>query len=630
MTGMFYYGRLPITRILIANRGEIAIRVARTCREMGIASIAVFTDADRGAPHTRAADEAVYVGESYLAIERVVECAKKTNAGAVHPGYGFLAENAAFAEACERAGTIFIGPSADAIRAMGSKKGAREIAERAGVPVVPHYSADGPIEFPVLVKASAGGGGRGMRIVRNAGGVLDALTAARGEAQRAFGDGTLLLEKYIPNARHIEFQIFGDLRGNVIHLGERECSVQRRYQKLIEESPAPNVPQELRERMGEAAIAIGRAVHYASAGTVEFLLAPDGEFYFIEANTRIQVEHPVTELVSNLDLVRLQIEVAEGKPLPVRVDAGGAAIEARLYAEDPGNGFLPCSGRIEVWRPPAGVRVDTAVEEGVAVGVEYDPLLAKIIAFGENREDARRKLVHALERTVLLGVTTNRDYLVQLLQAEEFRSGAAHTAWLPEPAAMELDWLEYAAAFVLHLEHTRKRSLHGIPANYRNNPYRDPSARLDVNGQEHAVSWRRIGPGRFQVNEREVELVSVKHDVITLMMNGMQRTYDVKIAGETTFVGCAAIKKLTRYPRKPGAAGQATANSPMPGKVLRVVVEKGQPVTVGDPLVVLEAMKMEQTIRTTIDGIVAAILVEPGQVVMPAQKLVEITSRESA
>jgi len=629
-----YNRRLPLTRVLIANRGEIAVRVARACREMGIASVGVFTDVDRTAAHTRAADQCIHIGASYLDIERIVACAGDTGAGAVHPGYGFLAENASFAEACAHARLIFIGPSPEAIRAMGSKTAARQIATSAGVPVLPEYTPDGAIEFPLLVKASAGGGGRGMRIVHHAWELRDAMEAARGEAERAFGDGTLLLEKYIQNARHIEFQIFGDQQGNVIHLHERDCSVQRRYQKLIEESPAPKFTEELRERMGEAAVAIGRAIHYTSAGTVEFLLDPDGNFYFIEMNTRIQVEHPVTELVTGIDLVRLQLEVADGKPLPARVIVRGAAIEARLNAEDPRNAFLPSTGTIEVWHPPSGVRVDSALEEGAHVGVEYDSLLAKVVAFGSNREEARRKLVHALEHSVLLGVTTNREYLLQVLEDETFQSGGAYTAWLPQPATATRDWFEHAAAAVLQQEQLRKPFLRGVPPNYRNNPYRDPAVKLTVNGHEHTITWRRLGLRRFRVNGGEVEIVSVSSDAIALLIDGIQRTYNIKSAGETTFVWSqqksSVIQKLSRYPRKLSAGGREAANSPMPGKVLRVVIEKGQTVSIGDPLVVLEAMKMEQTIRTTINGVVAAILVEPGQVVMPAQKLVEINSQESA
>ena len=616
---------------------------------MGIGSIAVFADAERGSPHTRAADEAVHVGESYLDIERLIACAHTAGADAVHPGYGFLAENAGFAEACAQAGLIFIGPTPDAIRAMGSKTGARQIAAVAGVPVLPEYAPDGPIEFPLLVKASAGGGGRGMRIVHHAGELPDAMESARSEAQRAFGDGTLLLEKYIQDARHIEFQIFGDLHGNVIHLHERDCSVQRRYQKLIEESPAPGFTEQLRERMGEAAVAIGRAIHYTNAGTVEFLLGPDGSFYFIEVNTRIQVEHPVTELVTGIDLVRLQIEVAEGKPLPARVIVRGAAIEARINAEDPHNAFMPSTGKVEVWRPPAEVRVDTALEAGATVGVEYDSLLAKIIAFGANREEARRRLAHALRQTALLGVKTNREYLIQVLEEETFQAGNAHTAWLPQPSAPSKDWFEHATALVLHGElhdelHEKPRrpaSLPGVPPNYRNNPYRDPAVKLNVNGHDHTVTWRCLSKGRYRVNGGEVEMVSVSSEAISLLIDGIQRTYNIKYASDATYVwshclfsshsaqGSSEIKKLTRYPRKPGAAGREAANSPMPGKVLRVVVQTGQSVSIGDVLLVLEAMKMEQTIRTTINGVVAAILVEPGQVVMPAQKLVEINSEES-
>lgn len=624
---------MPITRIVIANRGEIAVRIARTCREMGIASVAVFTDADRDAPHLRAADEAVHIGESYLAIDRLIAGARQTSAVAIHPGYGFLAENAAFAEACTHAGLIFIGPSPDAIRAMGSKTAARQIAALAGVPVLPEFQPSGPFEFPLLVKASAGGGGRGMRIVHSKEELADAMESARGEAQRAFGDGTLLLEKYIQNARHIEFQIFGDQHGNVIHLQERDCSVQRRYQKLIEESPAPGLSEQLRERMGEAAVAIGRSIHYTSAGTVEFLLGPDGDFYFIEANTRIQVEHPVTELVTGIDLIRLQIEVAEGKPVPARVIVRGAAIEARINAEDPRNAFLPVAGTIQVWRSPAGVRVDSALEAGSKVGVEYDSLLAKIIAYGSNREEARRKLIYALHQTVLLGLTTNREYLIQILEDDQFKSGRAHTSWLPQPAAPTSQWFEHSAAVVLHEEQTRISSLKGVAPNYRNNPFRDPSIKLNVNGQDHNVTWRRLSSMRYRMNGGEVEIISVSADTITLLIDSAPCTYHLKSANETTFVWSqrqsSTITRAPRYPRKLGVAGREAANSPMPGKVLRILVEKGKVVSIGDPLVVLEAMKMEQTIRTTINGVVTAILVQPGQVVMPAQNLVEINSQES-
>lgn len=625
---------MPIRKLLIANRGEIAVRIARTCRDMGIASIAVCSDADKRALHTRTSVETVHIGESYLDIERIVAAARRTGADAVHPGYGFLAENAGFAAACRSAGLIFVGPSPEAMRAMGLKTAAREIARRAGVPVIPGYRLDEDVEYPVLVKASAGGGGRGMRIVRHANELAEALESARREAEKAFGDGSLLLEKYIERARHIEFQIFGDLHGNVIHLFERECSVQRRFQKIIEESPSPALSEDLRSRMGEAAIAIAQAIHYTSAGTVEFLLAPSGEFYFIEVNARIQVEHPVTEMVTGLDLIRLQIEIAEGQPLPAGSRIAGHAIEARLNAEDPAHGFLPATGVIQVWKPPAQSRVDTGIEEGAEISIHYDSLLAKIISYGADRAAALRKLTAALESTRILGVQTNRQYLIQLLESEEFRRGEVHTAWLPEPQPREAGRFGYIAAAVLYLEITRKRPLPAVPPNYRNNPYRDPSMKLLVDGKEQTVTWKLTARDRYIVDSQPVDVVSAGEGSVTLNVDGLQNAYHLKLAGEEIFVwsatGSCTIRRMPRHPRPAASKGHQTANSPMPGKVLRVLVAKGQQVSTGDPLVVLEAMKMEQTIRTTINGVVAAILVEPGQVIMPAQMLVEISALENS
>jgi acyl-CoA carboxylase subunit alpha len=625
---------LPIRKLLIANRGEIAVRIARTCREMGIASVAICSDADKRAPHTRATGETVHIGESYLDIERILAAAQRTGSDAVHPGYGFLAENAGFAEACARAGLVFIGPSPEAMRAMGLKTAAREIARHAGVPVIPGYRLDQDVDYPVLIKASAGGGGRGMRIVHRREDLTEAMESARREADKAFGDGSLLLEKYIEHAKHIEFQIFGDHHGSVIHLFERECSIQRRYQKIIEESPSPSLSGDLRNRMGEAAVAIARAIHYTNAGTVEFLLAPSGEFYFIEVNARIQVEHPVTELVTGLDLIRLQIEIAEGGRLPEHLRSSGHAIEARLNAEDPLHDFAPAAGIIQVWRPPLNCRVDTAIEEGAEVGIHYDSLLAKIIAYDDDRETARRRLAHALESTRILGLRTNREYLVQLLESGEFRQGEAHTAWLPGARAAHCEKSGFIAAAILFLERTSKRRLTGVPANYRNNPYRDPSMKLKVDGDDITIAWKALGKNRYTFDSRTVEVVSVAGQTITLDVEGLETSYEIKPAGDEIFAWSAAgectIHRLPRHPRPSAAAGHVTANSPMPGKVLRVLVSAGQQVNLGDPLVVLEAMKMEQTIRTTINGVVSAILVEPGQVIAPAQMLVEISALENA
>lgn len=515
-------------RILIANRGEIAVRIARTCRELGISPIAVYSDADRLALHARTADAAVYIGPSYLDIERMVDAARRSRADAIHPGYGFLAENADFAEACDRAGFVFVGPPADVIRKMGLKTTARGIAAEAGLPIV----AEGALDLPVLIKAAAGGGGRGMRIVREAGELSEAIESARSEAERSFGDGTLLVEKFIEGARHVEVQIFGDEHGNFMHLYERDCSTQRRFQKIVEESPCPALNAVQRARVCEAALVLARHIGYVNAGTVEFLLAPNGEFYFLEVNTRIQVEHPVTEMVTGLDLVQLQIEIAEGRTLPQQPAQTGHAIEARLYAEDPENDFLPSTGVIQVWRPPANVRVDTAIEEGTEIGIQYDPMLAKIVAHGPDRERAVRKLVYALRSTVISGVQTNREYLMRML----------------DPESLDIE------------QRPLDGPLRGVPYGYRNNP--------------------RVGmppvPNRFR----------------------------------------QTVSTDTRQ----------TANSPMPGQVLRILVAEGQHVTPGTALVVLEAMKMEQTIRTTINGVVKSILVRLGQVVAPGQMLVEITS----
>jgi propionyl-CoA carboxylase alpha chain len=612
---------LPIRKILIANRGEIAVRIARTAREMGISPVAVYTDADRGSPHLRAGDESVAMGASYRDIDRILDAARKTRADSIHPGYGFLAENADFADACQHAGITFIGPSADAIRKMGSKIAAREIAVAAGVPVVPAIDPTAAIEFPVLIKASAGGGGRGMRIVTRASQLDEALKSARSEAERAFGDGTLLIERYIESARHVEFQIFGDRHGNLIHLFERDCSIQRRHQKIVEESPSLALNADLRRRMGEAAIAIGRAIGYTNAGTVEFLLAPSGDFFFIEVNTRIQVEHSVTELITGLDLIRLQIEVADGKPLTVTPSVTGHAIEARLYAEDPANNFVPSTGTVQVWRPPQHVRVDTALEEGTQIGIHYDPLLAKIISHGEDRESALRKLVHALQSTGVLGLQTNRDYLIQILESAEFREGRATTIFLPTPRPEAIDPGCLAAA-VLHMA---RSPLKGVPPNYRNNPYRDPFIKLRILNRDISVNVAQT--------LSSVSVLARANNQITLAVDGITGYYQIKETGDEIFVhsptGSLAITRLPRHPRPPSATQRETANSPMPGQVLRVLVREGQQVKTGDSLVVLEAMKMEQTIRTTIDGVVKSILVVTGQVVAPGQMLVQISAQEN-
>jgi len=449
----------PIARVLVANRGEIAVRVIRACREKGLGTVAVCSEVDRNALHAQLADVAVTIGpaepgESYLRIDRILEAAKATDADAVHPGYGFLAENADFARQCGTAGLTFIGPSPSVIEQMGEKTAARDIMERAGVPVVPggllpepdaegNLPAEGvlaaaeAVGYPLMVKAAFGGGGKGMRLVTSAADVVKACGAAAREALGAFGNGRVYLERFIERPRHVEFQIFGDSHGNFVHLFERECSIQRRHQKIIEESPSPALGDTLRERMGDAAVAAARAVGYEGAGTVEFLLGQNGEFYFLEMNTRLQVEHPVTELVTGTDLVHAQIQVAEGRALPwtqTEVVGRGHAIECRLYAEDPAKGFMPSLGEILLLNEPAGpgIRVDSGVRQGDAVSMFYDPMIAKLSVHAGSRRQAIDRAIAALKQYAVLGVTTNVPYLLDILHHEAFVAGNLHTGFLDE------------------------------------------------------------------------------------------------------------------------------------------------------------------------------------------------------
>lgn len=453
----------PFNKILIANRGEIAVRVMRTCQEMGIETVGVYSQADKEALHTRLADEAVFIGaaepsESYLSIEKIIEAAKKTGADGVHPGYGFLSENAEFAAAVATAGLVFIGPSAETIRLMGDKAEARALMEKAGVPVAPGYQgkddeaalkkAAKEIGYPILVKPAAGGGGKGMRVVTEAKEFGDSLAAARREAENAFGDQRMILEKYLTNARHIEFQVLADKEGTTTHLFERECSIQRRHQKIIEETPSPFLDVGLRKQMGDAALAAAKTAGYTNAGTVEFIVdAESREFYFLEMNTRLQVEHPTTELTTGLDLVQWQIRIAAGEKLPFKQDElspRGHALECRIYAEDPGNGFLPATGTLHKVVEPGGpgVRVDSGVVQGMEVGVHYDPLLAKVIVVAEDRARVIRKMKRALQETVFLGLTTNREFLLAVIAHPGFMSGIVSTTFVDHEF---IDWKPKAA-----------------------------------------------------------------------------------------------------------------------------------------------------------------------------------------
>ena len=648
-----------LKKLLIANRGEIARRVMRTCRTFGIRTVAVFSDADAGAPHVAEADEAVRIGpppslESYLSIDRLLAAAAATGADAVHPGYGFLAENADFAERCAAAGLVFVGPPADAIRRMGSKVGAREIMAAAGVPVVPGVSGAGlddaalraaaeRVGFPLLIKASAGGGGKGMRLLREPAGLGESLAAARREALRAFGDDTLLVERYFDAPRHIEVQIFGDAQGHVVHLFERECSIQRRFQKVIEEAPSPVVDAALRDRLGAAAIAAGRAIGYVGAGTVEFIVDQRGEFYFLEVNTRLQVEHPVTEAVTGLDLVELQLRVAAGEPLPAALDTltiAGHAIEARLYAEAPGRDFLPATGRLLLWHPPAlpGVRWDSGVEAGSEVSVHYDPLLAKVIAHGPTRAVAADRLAAALRALAVGGVTTNRDFLLAVLAHPEFRAGAIDTHFIDRhlPAAAREAAPDatadrvHAIAAAVHGHHRRRAGADSplpasIPSGWRNVRWRPQEVTFQLRDERVEVRYAVESDGRFMVecggHGGVVECAAWSPGAITLEIDGVRRRFLVAVDGDTTHLhgplGAAALIEQPRFPARAGDQLGGGCLAPMPGIVRQVLVQPGDRVDKGTVMVVLEAMKMEHPLVANGPATVAAVRVEVGQMVDP-------------
>jgi propionyl-CoA carboxylase alpha chain len=641
----------PIAKLLVANRGEIARRIFRTCREMGIATVAVFSEPDRHAPFVREADEAVALGgaapaESYLRGDAIVAAARTTGSDAIHPGYGFLAENAGFARSCGEAGITFVGPSPEAIEAMGSKLEAKRRMKAAGVPVLPSEDVTGVhgtdlqaaaehVGFPLLAKASAGGGGKGMRIVRSGDELEAAVDAARREAAGAFGDDALMLERYVERGRHVEIQIFGDRHGTLASLHERDCSIQRRHQKVIEESPSPALTDDLREQMSAAAVAAGAALGYVNAGTVEFLLAPDGAFYFLEVNTRLQVEHPVTELVCGLDLVRLQLMVAEGRPLPPEArttDLRGHAIEARLYAEDPAVGFLPQTGRLTRFAVPATVRVDAGVESGSDIGVHYDPMIAKVIAHAPTRAEAARLLGAALRATEVHGLKTNRDLLVRVLGHGEFLAGEADTSFLERHDASELgaslvdargEALHAAAAALVAQAQRRAsaRVLGSLPSGWRNSPSQ-PQA-ITFEGLRGALDVRyqlgRTGALTLRIGDEELRSAALgrcRVDLVQLEVDGALRCYRVRRDGTTWWVngpdGQSELRELDRFPDPVGADRAGSLTSPMPGIVVRVLTEPGAQVQRGAPVVVIEAMKMEHEIVAPVPGTVADVHVEEG------------------
>jgi acetyl-CoA/propionyl-CoA carboxylase, biotin carboxylase, biotin carboxyl carrier protein len=637
-------------RVLIANRGEIAVRVARTLRRLGVEAVAVYSDADADAPHVHAADRALRLGpaapsESYLHVERVVEAALRSGAEAVHPGYGFLSERPAFARACAAAGLAFVGPSPEAMALLGDKVAAKEAATAAGVPVLPGLSG-GPLtddeivawaagaELPLLLKAAAGGGGRGMRVVRTLDELREALGAARREALGAFGDDRLLVERYVEHSRHIEVQVIADAHGTVLHLGERECSLQRRHQKVIEEAPSPVVDAALRVTLGAAAVALARSCGYVNAGTVELLAERDEgggveSFFFLEMNARLQVEHPVTEAVTGLDLVELQLRVAAGEPLGLAqedVALSGHAVEARLYAEDPARGFLPSTGRVVAYREPAGARVDSGIAEGVEVGADYDPLLAKLIAHGPHRAAALARLDRALGELVVLGPTTNGAYLRALIARPEVRAGALDTGLIerlgaevaPPPPPPELPAVALAALL-------GGRAASDDPWDARDGWRIGEPAWIRARLGEDDAAVRRGADGRWEWQAAEAAgSFSLDGDLLTV--DGATRPLGIDSDGDAVWLRDGACEParfvVAAADRAARAAAGGSLEAPMPGVVIDVRVAAGDAVAEGDVLVVLESMKMELAVQSPGAGVVGEVLVATGDRVARGQALV--------
>ncbi len=664
-----------ISKILIANRGEIACRIIRTARKMGIATVAVYSEADAHALHVEMADEAVLIGpaqasESYLKVDAILEAAKRTGADAIHPGYGFLSENPEFVERVEKAGLIFIGPSAKAIRAMGLKDAAKALMEKANVPVVPGYHGEAQelvvlagkaneIGFPVLIKARAGGGGKGMRKVDRQEDFPAALSSARREAKASFGDDRVLVEKYVATPRHIEIQVFGDKHGNVVHLFERDCSAQRRHQKVIEEAPAPDMPEDMRAAMGEAAVQAAKAIDYAGAGTVEFIVdASEGlkadRFWFMEMNTRLQVEHPVTELITGLDLVEWQIRVADGEVLPLRQDQlsiNGHAVEARIYAEDAEKGFLPAVGRLMHLAFPGGdIRIDAGVRAGDEITPFYDPMIAKVIAHGKTRAEALGKLAGALGRTEIAGTVTNTAFLARLCRDADFAAARLDTGLidrnidsLTEQAAAPDAILALAVLAGSGMVPSRNGPAVSVteigPFEIWGAPKRP--VRLEIHGTEKTFQVERQGAASWRISGEGLAPGGLQLDAVGRTGNDwsfsaggvMQRC---RLVSSSTEVAIFFEGLTYRFGKPQGkrtddlAAGGDQVISAMPGIIKQVLVAKGQDVKSGEPLVIMEAMKMEMTLSAPRDGVVAEVLVTVGAQVPDGVSLVMLESEADA
>ena len=650
----------PFSKVLVANRGEIAVRVIRTAKAQGYRTVAVFSEADREAPHVKIADEAVCigpaaVGESYLCSDKILAAAIKTGADAIHPGYGFLSENSDFSQAVEKAGMVFIGPTAAAIELMGSKRQSKIAMIEAGVPCIPGYEgadqsdqvlkkAALEIGMPVMLKASAGGGGRGMRLVTDADTLDEHIHSARSEAQNAFGSGELIIEKAVMQPRHIEIQVFADSFGNTIYLGERDCSVQRRHQKVVEEAPSPFVDDALRKTMGEAAVAAAKSCKYRGAGTVEFLVDSDKNFYFLEMNTRLQVEHPVTELITGLDLVALQLQVAAGEPLGLTqndIRLNGHAMEVRLYAEDPANNFVPQTGQLLQWNPADtgdGLRIDSGIKQGQTVTPHYDPMLAKLISFGNNREQSRRRLIRLVEDSSLLGIQDNRAFLANCLKHPEFIAGEATTAFIAE----HMEASECMQPLKARSEDVALAALIlNAPDGFHNNPlgtrfgkiaHNDDVAEVEI--QQDRVDRSLIYVKLVATEERFcLRTVSRNSHQLRYESDGIQKTVSIVQSAENecwinTTRGNLCLRDVTLTSASTQAGGSDQVRASMDGAMIAVLVEAGQQVEQGQTLAVLEAMKMEHPLKAGVSGIVKEVLVNEGDQVKGRQLLIQLEASE--
>jgi geranyl-CoA carboxylase alpha subunit len=646
------------SKILIANRGEIAVRVIRTARDLGYRTVAVYSEADADALHVQQADQAVCigpaaVGESYLCADKILAAAQLTGADAIHPGYGFLSENAEFSSDCAKSGIVFIGPSAPAIRLMGSKRLSKIAMLEAGVPCIPGYQGDdqsdqtllaqsAEVGFPLMVKASAGGGGRGMRLVLDPVDLEAQIKTARSEAVNAFGNGELILERAVLEPRHIEIQVFADNHGNVVYLGERDCSIQRRHQKVVEEAPSPFVDDNLRTRMGEAAVNAARSCDYRGAGTVEFLVDADKSFYFLEMNTRLQVEHPVTEMITGLDLVAWQLAVAAGEPLPLQqseVQLRGHAVEVRLYAEDPRKQFMPQTGEVAQWQlvEREGIRVDHGVKVGQTVSPFYDPMLAKVISWGEHREEACRKLASAVQDTTLLGVNNNKLFLQNILRHPSFLDGSATTAFIEQHfgddmstrgGAPDVETLAFAALLFFSRDTNDRQG-------WRNSSGARHSFRLRFEGEDLSVALRSVqGVATVCVGDETVvlKLLCMDQNSCTVEHAGVRETLSYAFSSGRLYLdagrGHFSFEDVTHEAAVAvGGAGSGQVKASMDGAIVDVLVGEGDTVTVGQTLVVLEAMKMEHQLKAAVDGVVESVSTRTGEQVKERQVLVTVAAK---